>query len=145
MRDFHFSRLFQGWWNTNNKGNKIKNPDLDPNFKTGRKCDYIIFGPNKKIELVECNRIHPHPHGKDSLSVLIEKIKENIKNKAEQQFSETLKQCSSLSKNSICKNFLIDITSYCDNCDKKIKSAGKEIEIFGFDEQEINESIPIFL
>lgn len=135
-RDFHFSRLFQGWWNTNNKDNKIKDLDLNPNFKTGKKCDYIIFGPNKKIELVECNRIHPHPHGKDSLSALIEKIKENIKKKAEQQFSETLKQCPSLLENTVCKNFLIDITSYCN---KKSQNTRKDIEVFSFNEQEIND------
>jgi len=135
VRDFHFSRLFQGWWNTNHKDNKIKDLDLNPNFKAGRKCDYIIFRPNKKIELIECNRIHPHFQGSNSLNVCIDKIKNNIKNKAEQQFSETLKQYPSLSENSVCKNFLIDITSYGN---KKIKSDVKEIEIFGFDEQEIN-------
>jgi hypothetical protein len=135
VRDFHFSRLFQGWWNINNKNNKIKDLDLNPNFKMGRKCDYVIFGPNKKIELVECNRIHPHPHGKNSLSALIDKIEENIENKANQQFSETLDKCPSLLKNSVCKNFLIDITSYCN---KKIKNTRKGVEVFDFDEQEIN-------
>ena len=40
IRNFHFSKLFQGWWHCKNKGDKIKDLTLDSRFKRQSKvCD----------------------------------------------------------------------------------------------------------
>jgi hypothetical protein len=137
IRNFHFSKLFQGWWHCKDKGNKIKDLTLDSRFKRQSKvCDYAIPPKDIDIELVECKRIHPHPLKNPSLEDLIDKIVDKTNNEAGVQFSETENKLSQEGKRIFCKNFLLDISHYSN---PEAQKADNGFEVSGFVKKEIDQ------
>jgi hypothetical protein len=137
VRDFHFSKLFQGWWHSKHKGDRIKDLALDSRLKEPRSrlCDYAIPPEDSDIELVECKRIHPHPLKSSSFEDLADKIVDKTNNEAGVQFSETEKKLSQQGKRIFCKNFLLDISYYSNPEAKKVDNG---FEVSGFAKEEID-------
>jgi hypothetical protein len=137
VRNFHFSKLFQGWWNSEHKLDRIRDLALDSRLKEqGRLCDYAIPPKDSDIELVECKRIHPHPLKNRSFEDLADKIVDKANNEAGVQFSETEKKLSQEGKRIFCKNFLLDISYYSSLEAKKVDNG---FEVSGFAKEEIDQ------
>jgi hypothetical protein len=138
VRNFYFSKLFQGWWNSEHKLDRIIDLALDSRLKEqpGRLCDYAIPPKDSDIELVECKRIHPHPLTNSSFEDLADKIVDKANNEAGVQFSETEKKLSQEGKRIFCKNFLLDISYYSNLEAKKVYNG---FEVSGFAKEEIDQ------
>ncbi len=137
VRDFQFSKLFQGWWNSRHREHRIRDLALDSKLKRqqGRLCDYAIPLEDNNIELVECKRIHPHPLKTNSFEDLADKIIDKT-NEAGVQLLQTEKKFSQTGKRILCKSFLLDISYYSNPEQKKIE---RGFEVGGFDKEEIEE------
>jgi len=135
VRDFQFSKLFQGWWNGGHKGNQIKDLASGSIAKKGKGdwCDYVIELKGNNVELVECKRIHPHPLKEYSFEDLANKVIEKMDD-AGNQLSQTANRLHKEDKQILCRHFLLDISYYSNPEKRKVRNG---FRVSGFVEEEI--------